>query len=91
MLSSVGEHSCSGDCVSLSLRVVGVVMICELLARKLFADAAVVNVSLIRACVDRTDSCSPERLTFQRTATYASRLFFSQIIRTMPAVSAAHR
>jgi hypothetical protein len=64
MLGPVGENSCSGDCVALSLGVVGVVVVYELFAWELFADAAVVDALFIRACVGGAGSCSPERFPF---------------------------
>ena len=90
MFGSVGENSCSGDCVSLSLGVIGVVVVYELFARELFADAAVVDALFIRAGVDGAGSRSPERFSFQRITSCASRLFLPQIVLAMPTVCAAN-
>lgn len=87
MLGSIGEYSGAGGRVSLSFRVVRVVVVHELVAWKFFAGSAMVNIVRFCACV--RVACSPEGMSIAGNASWAFWLLFSRVVGAASTESAA--
>lgn len=62
---SVGKNTRSCSCVSLSFRVIWIIVTNEEFTRKIFADSAVCDSMFARTSVERARPSCPERFSLQ--------------------------